>query len=61
MWVGLSVDNSLVTNQQVVAEDMKHLCNNELSIDEVAKATKLLIQETKKFYDYEKLMKRRDK
>jgi hypothetical protein len=59
VWVGLSVDQSVLKNQQVVAEDLKHLCNEELSIQEVIKICKLLIQELKSFYDFEKLIKKR--
>ena len=57
--VGIELDKDILTNQQMVAEDMKHLCNHELSIDEVIKVNKLLIQETKDFFDYEKLKKKK--
>ena len=59
IWVGLKVDQSLLKNQQLVAEDIKHLCNDEMSIQEIFKISKLLIQELKSFYDFEKLQKKR--
>lgn len=61
IWVGLKVDQSLLKNQQLVAEDIKHLCNDEMSIQEIFKISKLLIQELKSFYDFEKLQKKRKK
>lgn len=57
--VGFELDKEILTNQQLVAEDMKHLSNNELSIDEVINVNKLLIQEIKDFFDYEKLKKKK--
>lgn len=59
IWIGLKVDQSLLKNQQLVAEDIKHLCNDEMSIQEIFKISKLLIQELKSFYDFEKLQKKR--
>ena len=57
--VGFELDKDILTNQQIVAEDMKYLSNHELSIDEVIRVNKLLIQETKDFFDFEKLEKKR--
>ncbi len=57
--IGFELDKNILKDQQMVAEDMKHLCNNELSIEEVIKINQLLIQETKIFFDYESLQKKR--
>jgi hypothetical protein len=57
--IGFELDKNILKDQQMVAEDMKHLCNNELSIDEVIKINKLLIQETQNFFKYEKLQKKK--
>lgn len=59
--IGFELDKNILKDQQMVAEDMKHLCNNELSIEEVLKINKLLIQETKIFFDYDTLQKKRNK
>ncbi len=61
IWIGLKVDQNLLKNQQLVAEDIKHLCNDEMSIQEIFKISKLLIQELKNFYDFDKLQKKRKK
>jgi len=61
IWLGLSVNQSVLKDQQVVAEDLKQLCNDELSIQEVIKISRLLIQELKSFYDFSKLMKKKSK
>lgn len=57
--VGLELDKNILTDQNMVAEDMKHLNNHELSINEVVKMVKLLIQEIKSFFEYEKLQRRK--
>lgn len=56
--LGFELDKNILKDQQMVAEDMKHLCNNELSIDEVIKVNKLLIQEAKDFFEFDKLKKK---
>lgn len=55
--IGLELDQEILKDQQMVANDMKHLCNHELSIDEVIKVNRLLIQETKDFFEHDKLKK----
>lgn len=57
--IGFELDKNILKDPQMVAEDMKHLCNNELSIEEVIKINKLLIQEIKIFFDYETLQKKK--
>lgn len=58
-WVGLKLDHGLLKNQQLIAEDLKQLCNDEMSMQEIIKVSMLLIQELKLFYDYDKLIKKR--
>ncbi len=58
-WVGLRVEQSLLKEQHLVFEDVKQICNEEASLQEVIKVTKLLIQELKGFYQFEKLMNKR--
>jgi len=50
LWVGLSIDQSLLKNQQLIQEDLLKLNNNELSICEIIKVSKLLTQELISFY-----------
>jgi hypothetical protein len=51
LWTGLSIDQSLLKNQQIVQEDLLKLNNNELSINEIIKISRLLTQELTGFYD----------
>jgi hypothetical protein len=53
--VGLELDKDILKDQQMTANDMKHLCNHELSIEEVIKINKILIQEVKLFFEFDKL------
>jgi hypothetical protein len=55
--VGLELDRDILKDQQLLTDDMKYLCNHELSIAEVMKVNKLLIQETKDFFEFKKLKK----
>lgn len=57
--VGFKLDKNILNDQQMVAEDMKHMSNHELSIEEVIKVNNLLIQEIKDFFDYDKLQKKK--
>ena len=61
IWVGLKIDQNLLKNQQLVAEDLEHLSNDEMSIQEIFKISKLLIQELKRFYDFDNLQKKKKK
>jgi len=53
--VGLELDKDILKDQKMVTNDMKHLSNHELSINEVITINKLLIQKTKHFFEYDKL------
>jgi hypothetical protein len=59
LWVGLSIDQSLLKNQQLVQEDLLKLNNNELSISEIMKVSKLLTQELISFYNLKNRLKKK--
>ncbi len=61
VWIGLKVDQKLLKNQQLILEDFQHLNNDESSIHEIVNISKLLLQEVKIFYEFEKLMKKKRK
>jgi hypothetical protein len=58
-WVGLEVDKKVLKKQKWILEDLEYLRENELSIDEILKMNKLLIQELKSYFEFEKLNKKR--
>ena len=58
-WIGLKLDQSLLGNQKIIIDDLKHINNEINSLQEVVIATKLLIQELKSFYEFDKLMKKK--
>jgi hypothetical protein len=58
-WIGLVVEQSVLKNQELILNDLKYLTDNEISINEIIKVNKLLIQELKSYFDYDKLMKKR--
>jgi hypothetical protein len=60
IWIGLQLDGEILKNQQKIAEDLKHLCNEEVSVLEVIKISQLMIQEFKSFYNYNKLKSKKE-
>lgn len=60
-WVGLEVDQKVLKKQNLILEDLEYLRENELSIGEILKINKLLIQELKSYFEFEKLNKKRKK
>lgn len=58
-WVGLEVDQKVLKKQKWILDDLEYLRENELSIDEILKINKLLIQELKSYFDFDKLNKKR--
>ena len=58
-WIGLEVDKKVLKKQKWILEDLEFLRENELSIDEILKINKLLIQELKSYFEFEKLNKKR--
>jgi len=60
-WVGLEVDQKVLKKQNLILEDLEYLRENELSIEEILKINKLLIQELKSYFEFDKLNKKRKK
>lgn len=60
-WIGLTVDKSVLKNQEIILKDLEYLKENESSIFEIINISKLLIQELKSYFDYKRLMKKRKK
>lgn len=58
-WIGLEVDKKVLKKQKWILEDLEFLRENELSIDEILKINKLLIQELKSYFEFVKLNKKR--
>jgi hypothetical protein len=58
-WIGLEVDKKVLKKQKWILEDLEYLRENELSIDEILKMNKLIIQELKSYFEFEKLNKKR--
>lgn len=60
-WKGLKVEKDLLTNQKRLNEDLLILNDNENSLKELSDILLIINQETKKYFDYEKLQKKRNK
>lgn len=58
-WIGLEVDKKVLKKQKWILEDLEYLRENQLSIDEILKINKFLIQELKSYFEFEKLYKKR--
>lgn len=54
-WVGLKVEKELLNNQNQLNEDLLFLNDNEQSVDELTNIILILNQETKKYFDYDKI------
>lgn len=54
-WVGLSVEKDLLSNQKQLSEDLLVLNDNENSLNELENIILILNQETKKYFNYDKL------
>lgn len=59
LWVGLSVEKDLLTNQGRLNEDLLVLNDNESSLEELQNIILIVNQETKKYFDYDKLHEKR--
>ena len=59
IWKGLSIEKDLLTNQNRLNEDLLILNDNENSLKELYDILLIVNQETKKYFDYEKLQTRR--
>lgn len=60
-WIGLKVENTVLNNQHIILEDLRFLRENEISINEILNINKLLIQEMKSYFEYDKLKKKKEK
>lgn len=60
-WAGLKVDNTVLRNQDVIMNDLNYLRDNEASIYEILNINRLLIQELKSYFDFDKLEKKLNK
>lgn len=58
-WIGLTVDKSVLKNQDLILKDLEYFKENESSIFEIINISKLLTQELKSYFDFNKLMKKR--
>ncbi|GAB3223910.1 hypothetical protein J0A67_10035 [Algoriphagus aestuariicola] len=61
LWVGLSVEKDLLTNQNRLNDDLLVLNDNENSLEELQNIILILNQETKKYFDFDKLQAKRKK
>lgn len=59
VWIGLAVDNELLQNQAKLNEDLLVLNDNERSLEELENIVLIANQETKKYFDYDKLQETR--
>ena len=60
-WVGLSVENELLSNQNRLSEDLLFLNDNETSLEELQNVILVVNQETRKYFDYERSQMKRKK
>ena len=58
-WTGLIVENAVLHNQGLILKDLQYLRDNEISIKEILNINKLLIQELKSYFDFDKLERKR--
>jgi len=61
IWIGLKVEKNLLTNQERLNEDLLILNDNENSLKELSDILLIINQETKKYFDYDNLQKKRKK
>lgn len=61
LWTGLKVDGNVLKNQDMIMNDLNFVRENQVSVNEILLASKLLIQELKSYFDYDKLAKKKKK
>jgi len=59
VWVGLKVENNLLSNQSVLNNDLLIINDNENSLEELQNILLIVTQETKKYFDYKNLQSKR--
>lgn len=60
IWKGLKVEKDLLNNQDRLNEDLLILNDNENSLKELSDILLIINQETNKYFDYDKLQKKRN-
>jgi hypothetical protein len=60
-WSGLIVEQKVLDNQKMILDDLAYMRENEISINEIINVNKLLIQELKSYFEYNKLLKSKKK
>jgi hypothetical protein len=60
-WTGLIINQESLKNQQLIFLDFQQMYKDESSLVEIINASKLLLQELKQFYTFEKLVKKKRK
>ncbi|WP_316832802.1 hypothetical protein [Pedobacter aquatilis] len=61
LWIGLKVEQSLLSNQSVLNEDLLTINDNENSLEELQNIILIVNQQTKEYFDYDKLQLKRKK
>ena len=61
IWIGLAVEKDLLTNQTRLNDDLLVINDNENSLEELQNIVLVVNQETKKYFDYDKLQEKRKK
>lgn len=59
VWVGIKIENNLLSNQSVLNDDLLIINDNENSLEELQNILLIVNQETKKYFDYENLQSKR--
>lgn len=59
LWIGVSVDKNTLNNQSVIMTDMSYLVEKQANFNEIINTNLLLIQEFEKYFEYEKLLKKK--
>jgi hypothetical protein len=60
-WIGLKIESTVLENQNLIIEDLSYLRENEVSVIEILNINKLLIQEIKSYFDYNKLITKKER
>lgn len=59
-WIGLQVEHKLLNDQSQLNDDLLLLNDNERSLNELSDIILILNQETKKYFEYDKLQQKRE-
>ncbi len=61
LWIGLAVEKDLLNNQNRLNDDLLVLNDNENSLEELQNIVLIVNQETKRYFNYDKLQAKRKK